>query len=121
MPNALEKQTKQPLLKVYVDYADFRKESQNIAFWHRYYLAKGSTRNGWVAPIDVYDYLQRNPNKPLKVQVRLSYSEYLWHRISDERRSANGEVTAKTGLEFNFKKRNPRYQLYAYDYINRHP
>lgn len=58
------------LLKVRVTYADFGKWSKNIDSWHQHYLAKGGTREGWVAPNEIYEYLSRNPDgKALKVFV----------------------------------------------------
>lgn len=56
------------LLKVCVAYADFTDWSKNIGSWHRHYLSKGGTNEGWVAPYDLYDYLTKNRNgKALKV------------------------------------------------------
>ena len=49
MPNALEKQTKQPLLKVRLNYADFVRVDKDLPRWHRM-SSKDIFENCWATP-----------------------------------------------------------------------
>lgn len=55
MPNALEKQAKQPLLKVRVAYADFVKVDKDLPKWHRI-SSEDILKYNWATPETILTY-----------------------------------------------------------------